>query len=157
MTRPTLALLMLLSIGNTQAQQALTAAGGEATGSGGSTGYTVGQVAYTTNSATSGSVAQGVQQPYTVLPTSLQTGPDGLLLLTAFPNPATDLLTLHTNTMTSPSAEARLFASDGSIVRQKVLEGSDTAFDLKNVAVGKYTLIVRDGDRPLGSFTVIKH
>jgi hypothetical protein len=157
MTRPTLALVMLLSLGHVQAQQAAAAAGGQASGSGGSTSYTVGQVANSTHSAASGSIAQGVQQPYSVLPTSLETGPDGLLLLTAFPNPTTDVLTLHTNTLTSPAAEARLYAVDGSLVRQQVLEGTDTSFDLKNLALGKYTLVVRDGDRPLGTFSVIKH
>jgi hypothetical protein len=39
-------------------------AGGEATGSGGSVSYSVGQVVYTTNTGINGSVAQGVQQPY---------------------------------------------------------------------------------------------
>lgn len=157
MSHTLLALFLLFSLTTAQAQQAVGAAGGDATASGGSVSFTVGQVAYTASGTPSGSLSEGVQQPWTVLPTALQTGPDGQLLLTAFPNPAADVLTLHTNTLVSPSAEARLFAADGSLVRQQVLEGPDTSFDLKGLALGKYTLVVRDGDRPLGTFSVIKH
>ena len=44
------------------AQDAIPATGGDATGSGGSASYTVGQIGYTTNTGTNGSVAEGVQQ-----------------------------------------------------------------------------------------------
>ncbi len=57
--------LLLFSAG-LHAQQATTAAGGDATGPGGSVAYSVGQVVYTTNSGTGGSVAEGVQQSYSV-------------------------------------------------------------------------------------------
>jgi hypothetical protein len=46
------------------AQEAISSAGGNGTGSGGSISYTTGQVAYSTFSGTTGSVAQGVQQVY---------------------------------------------------------------------------------------------
>ena len=51
----------------TQAQEAVSAAGGNASGSGGTASYTIGQVAYTTNSSASGTITQGVQQPYEIL------------------------------------------------------------------------------------------
>jgi hypothetical protein len=47
-----------------QGQQAIPATGGNGTGSGGSFSYTTGQVAYSTFSGPTGSVAQGVQQVY---------------------------------------------------------------------------------------------
>jgi hypothetical protein len=46
------------------AQHAVSAAGGNLDGAGGSASYTVGQVVYTTNSGLTGFVIQGVQQPY---------------------------------------------------------------------------------------------
>ena len=62
--------VMLLGLGgltSLQAQEAIPATGGEASGSGGSASYTVGQVVYTTNVGTNGnSVAEGVQQPYEI-------------------------------------------------------------------------------------------
>ena len=57
---------LLLGLGGLQAQESPTAAGGEATGSGGTASYSIGQVVYTTNTGTNGSVAQGVQQPFVI-------------------------------------------------------------------------------------------
>ncbi len=56
--------LLGLGLSELHAQEATLASGGNATGSGGSVSYSVGQVVYTTNIGTTGSVAQGVQQAY---------------------------------------------------------------------------------------------
>lgn len=65
--KKTVALLLLgFGITTAQAQQATTATGGNASGSGGPVAYSVGQVVYTTNTSSNGSVAQGVQQPYEI-------------------------------------------------------------------------------------------
>lgn len=48
------------------AQETLSSAGGNATGSGGSISYTVGQVFYNSFSGETGSIAQGVQQPFEI-------------------------------------------------------------------------------------------
>lgn len=88
--------VLLLGLGLTaQAQQATTDTGGNASGSGGSVAYSVGQIVYTTNTSTNGSVAQGVQQPYEI---SIVLGIDNHsinLELTAYPNPTAHFLTLN--------------------------------------------------------------
>ncbi|MGD0341661.1 MAG: hypothetical protein ABSA76_08155, partial [Bacteroidales bacterium] len=48
------------------AQSTITTSGGNASGSGGSASYTIGQVVYSTITGTNGSSAQGVQQPYEI-------------------------------------------------------------------------------------------
>ena len=91
--------LLLLGLGGAtslQAQETVTTAGGEASGSGGTASYTVGQVFYTTQTGTNGNtVAQGVQQPFEI---SVVTGiPEAKginLSVSAYPNPATDYLTV---------------------------------------------------------------
>lgn len=56
--------ILLLGLGLTSlhAQESVNTTGGNASGSGGSASYSVGQVVYTSNTETSGSVAQGVLQ-----------------------------------------------------------------------------------------------
>ncbi|NJK86375.1 MAG: T9SS C-terminal target domain-containing protein, partial [Bacteroidales bacterium] len=49
-----------------QAQESINAAGGNASGAGGSVSWSSGQVTYQTNSGTTGSIAEGVQQPYEI-------------------------------------------------------------------------------------------
>ncbi len=46
------------------AQEVISASGGNATGSGGSVSYSVGQLFFMTHTGADGSVAEGVQQPY---------------------------------------------------------------------------------------------
>ena len=52
---------LLLGIGGLYAQETVPATGGDATGSGGSASYSVGQMVYTTNTG-SGTVTQGVNK-----------------------------------------------------------------------------------------------
>lgn len=63
-----LSAVLLLGLGLTglQAQTSVNATDGDVSGSGGSVSYSVGQVVYTTHTGTSGSVAEGVQQPYEI-------------------------------------------------------------------------------------------
>ena len=84
----------LLWGGMTQAQESANSSGGDASGKGGSVAYSVGQVVYTTNTGSKGTVAQGVQEPYEI---SIVLGIDNLTInleLTAYPNPTTSYLTL---------------------------------------------------------------
>ena len=92
-----LSAVLLLGLGLTglQAQNAVPATGGNASGSGGTVAYSVGQVVYTTNTATNGSVAQGVQQPFEIsVVTGLEEAKGINLALSAYPNPTTDFLNL---------------------------------------------------------------
>ena len=78
----------------TVAQRSTVSEGGEATGSGGTASYSIGQTLYVTNSSEAGTVSQGVQQSYII---KAITGLDELgisLNLTAYPNPATDFVQL---------------------------------------------------------------
>ena len=61
--------ILLLGLGliELQAQEAIPASGGDASGSGGSVSYSIGQVVYQTHTCTSGSVAEGVQQSFEIL------------------------------------------------------------------------------------------
>lgn len=67
-TKLKLCVILLLSIGLTtglRAQETIPVTGGEASG-GGTVSYTAGQIIYTTNTGTSGSVTQGIQQPFEI-------------------------------------------------------------------------------------------
>lgn len=77
------------------AQETPIASGGDATGSGGTVSYAVGQIVYATDTATTGSVAKGVQQPFEI---SVVTGINELgitLGVSVYPNPTTTFLHLQ--------------------------------------------------------------
>ena len=87
--------VLLVAIGITaQAQQATISSGGDALGSGGTASYSVGQVVYTTNSGSNGSVSQGVQQVYGIFALGIkETALNSSI--SVFPNPTSDNLTLQ--------------------------------------------------------------
>ena len=58
--------LCSIFIASLQAQETIPATGGNASGSGGSVSYTIGQITYRTISGTNGAVTQGIQQPYEI-------------------------------------------------------------------------------------------
>ncbi len=76
------------------AQETILSSGTNANGSGGSIAYSLGQVSIDLNVGNSGSVLQGVQQPYEIY----TVGTDELsaihLKLNAYPNPTSDQLVL---------------------------------------------------------------
>ncbi len=66
-SRPILLLTAgLLWAGLAQSQESANASGGDATGSGGTVAYSVGQVVYTSNTSSSGTVDQGVQHAFEI-------------------------------------------------------------------------------------------
>jgi len=54
------------------AQDAVVTSGGNASGSGGTASFSIGQTVYTTNSNSSGTVAQGLQHSYEFLEVSIK-------------------------------------------------------------------------------------
>ena len=119
-----LSAVLLLGLGLTglQAQQSINAAGGNATGSGGMVSYSVGQVAYKTHTGTSGSVSEGVQQPYEIsVVTAIEKTKGINLSVTAYPNPTTDFLQLKIeNEAMKPKA---IFADAVSASHTSILVG----------------------------------
>jgi len=114
--------ILLLGLGLTglQAQETIPATGGNATGSGGSASYSVGQVVYTTNTGTNGSVAQGVQQPFEIsVVTGIEQTKGINLSVSAYPNPATDFLMLKVENYDNGNLSYQLFDMNSKLLQNK--------------------------------------
>ena len=126
-----------------QAQNTISAAGSNATGSGGSVSYTVGQIAYSTSTATNGSVAQGVQQPYEI---SVLTGTDEAtdisLLYAVYPNPVSDILTLSIKGSIQPEFIASLFDAEGKLLRESRIVTNETRINMSPFPGAAYLLVI---------------
>lgn len=155
--------LILLSFGliELKAQETIPATGGNASGSGGTVSYTVGQVIYNTNTGTNGSVAQGIQQPYEI---SIVSGVDETesinLILSAYPNPTTDFLTLKIDasaTLSIQSMSYQLYDISGKLLESKKIEGNETSIDMKNLVPAIYFLKVIQGSKEVKTFKIIKN
>jgi len=151
--------VLLLGIGLTaQAQQAITTTGGNASSSGGSISYSVGQIVYKTNSGSIGSVAQGVQQPYEISVVSGLEEAKGInLVLSAYPNPATDYVILKVENYKTENLTYQLYAISGKLLLIQKVSSAETPILMETLANGSYFLKVSNNKTELKSLKIIKN
>ncbi|MDP2386351.1 MAG: T9SS type A sorting domain-containing protein [Bacteroidota bacterium] len=141
-----------------QAQDVVPATGSTASGSGGTVSYSVGQVVYTSNSGSNGSVAQGVQQPYEIsVVIGLADAVDISLSFSVYPNPTTDFLKLNTGNYKSQNLLYQLSDMNGKILESKKTQPVETTISMLNNASGIYFLKVMDNNNELKTFKIIKN
>ena len=149
-----------LTIVGLQAQESTQTSGGEATGEGGTASYTVGQVAYSTHTGATGSVAEGVQQPYEI---SVAIGIEetGInLVISTYPNPTTEYLILKIDDNTSVDQnhwKATLYNISGAIVKQEIIVSNETTVDMVNLQPATYFLKVFSDNIESKTFKIIKN
>ncbi len=132
-------IIVTFSLSTLTAQETINATGGEAFGSGGSVSYSVGQVFYQTHSGTSGSVTEGVQQPYEIsVATTIEIAKEINLSVSAYPNPTTDYLILAINDSDNTSFSYQLFDIQGKLLQSEKITGSQTSIDMSNLVTATY-------------------
>ena len=150
--------LLLLVLGlAAQAQQATTATGGDATGSGGTAAYSIGQIVYTTHTGTTGSVAQGVQQPYEI---SVELGIENSFIeldVSAYPNPTIHSLTLNVGNALSENLHFELCDLGGKIIERRKIINSTETINMENLATATYFLKVSNANNQIKIFKIIKN
>ena len=150
-------LLLCLGLYGLHAQEAVPAAGGDATGHGGSASYTVGQVVYTTIGPV-GSAVQGIQISYEIyeLP-MIKDAKDITLECSIYPNPVTDILTLQIKNNLLENLTYYLYDMKGKLLINKKIVSSETIISMTYFPKAVYLLNVTDNKRVLKSFKVIKN
>ena len=155
-----LSTVLLLGLGLTgvQAQTSVNATGGDASGGGGSVSYSVGQVVYTTHTGTSGSVAEGVQQPYEIsVVTGLEEAQSINLSVTAYPNPTTDYLTLRIDEFEISNLSFQLYDMNGKLLQNEKITGNQTSIVMSNLLPATYFVKVIQGNKEVKTFKIIKN
>ena len=147
----------LLWAGLAQAQESVNASGGDATGSGGTVAYSVGQVVYTTNNGSTGNVAQGVQHAYEIFPVdNMETTMN--ISLTAFPNPITDYLTLQISDFKNETLWYQLIDLQGKLISNGQVTAKQTQINTSTLPPASYFVnVVTQKNKQVQSFKIIKN
>jgi hypothetical protein len=150
--------VLLLGLGLTaQAQEAITTTGGNASSSEGSISYSVGQIVYKTNSGSTGSVAQGVQQPYEI---SILLGIEDNsinLKLTAYPNPTSNFLTLNASNSKLSTLNFELYDISGKLIESRKIISTSETIAMENLPNATYFLKVNNNNNEIKIFKIIKN
>ena len=140
------------------AQSGTNAAGGEATGNGGTVSFSIGQSNYHSVKASNGSVSEGVQQPFEISVLSTQENMEGIqLLINAYPNPTTDHLTLSISNFEETNLSYQLFDMQGRLMINESITNSNTDISLANLVSSTYILKIYQKNSGLKTFKIIKH
>lgn len=118
--------------------------------------YSVGQVVYTTNTGTSGSVAQGVQQPFEIW---VVTGIEQTainLAISAYPNPTFDFLQLKVETEKFKDLSYQLHDMNGKLLQNKKITSNLTSVAMSNLVTATYFVKITEGNKEIKTFKIIK-
>jgi hypothetical protein len=156
-TKLLLLFLSLLGFSGLKAQDAATVAGGDATGPGGSAAYSVGQVAYISIESASGSVNQGVQQPYEITVTGLNNNPDINLLVSVYPNPSASFINLNVGNQNPGLLTFQLYDISGKLLTNQKITSTETTIQMDVFAKGYYFLKVLNNKSEMKTFKIVKN
>jgi hypothetical protein len=157
-SRPILLLATgLLWEGFAQAQESVNATGGDATGSGGTAAYSIGQVVYTANTGSTGSVAQGVQHAYEIFPVGIKETTLNITL-SVFPNPTSDNLILQLNDYNNEKLSYQLYDMQGKLLSNGQVTALQTRINTASLPSATYFInVVNQENKKVQSFKIIKN
>jgi hypothetical protein len=151
-----LAFLLSFSVQAQTSHQVLSATGGDASGSGGTVAYSVGQIVYTTSTGTTGSVAQGVEQAYEISSVGIKETALNISL-SIFPNPTSDYLTLKVEDYNNEVLSYHLIDEQGKLVLNEQITTQDTKVAMSSLARGAYFINIVHANKKIQTFKIIKN
>ncbi|MGH2664802.1 T9SS type A sorting domain-containing protein [Flavobacterium sp.] len=155
-TKKLLLIAAYLSCTQINAQETITTSGGNASGSNGSTNYSVGQVVYATDYGTTGSLLHGVEQPFEI---QIVLGVDNFnisLELSVYPNPTTNLLYLEIKNSDFEAMRYQLFDLNGKLLENNRITKASTTIQMEKYPMNLYILKVFDNHKEVKTFKIIR-
>ncbi len=150
-------LLFVLGLTGILAQESVNTSGGDTSGSGGSVSYSVGEVLYQTTSGTNGSVAEGVQLPYEISAvTAIEEAKGTGLSVSAYPNPATDHLTLEIHALNTDNLSYQLYDIQGKLLQNEKINRNQVNISMGHLIPATYFVSVTHGSQRVKLFKIIK-
>jgi len=150
--------ITILCIVNTfvlQGQNSVNSSGNDLYGSGGIISYSVGQLCYTTISSNSGTVVQGVQQPY-VISVVTETKSMSDIKCSVYPNPVSTYLQIEINNYSTNNLNYILYDYAGNLLKLGKIENSIIRFEINNYYKSGFLLKINENDNTIKTFKIIK-
>lgn len=156
--RPILLLFSGLATFESRAQEMIPAAGGEASGSGGSLSFSAGQPFYSFHAGNDGSLTEGLQQSYVIqLITSIEEAFPPGLLYEVYPNPSAGLLILRIEDPATENLRYQLHNLNGQLLEENKILAVETPISLTDLSRAVYLLKVMEGQEVVRTFKIIKN
>lgn len=138
------------------AQQGLVGSGGNATGTGGTVSFSVGQIDYASATGTNGNVIQGLQQPFEISEVGISEIKGIDLYSAVYPNPSQGMLVLTVNNLEFDNLNYQVFDQLGRLLEQKRIDNTETTINLSNNPNAKYILKISNNNEELKTYQILK-
>jgi hypothetical protein len=139
------------------AQSTIASSGANASGGGGTSSYTIGQLFYTANNQNNSSIAPGVQQAFEF---QVLSNSDFLLenlILLTYPNPTSDnIIVSKSNDSSNGNLEYSLFDLQGKHIVSGLITEENTQIKLQYLTNGIYFLKVTRKNLSIKTIKIIK-
>jgi len=145
---------------DSSAQQTLNVSGGDYTNTNGSVSFTIGQIDYKAHYSNSGTISEGIQQPYEIFEVSISDYEGVVMDCNVYPNPTEDLLQLQiTNYEWQETFDLKWSVLDmsGKLILQHEVVSDHTEISMKNLSKGVYFLNVSKDNKLAKAFKIIKN
>lgn len=149
--------LMVVTSTLIHAQKNTVAAGGSATGSGGTITYSIGQIDYENVSGSNGNVSQGLQQAYEIYSVSVnELAP--VFDVQLFPNPSNDYINLSIGAFELHKKwNYTLTDAQGKIIYRENISESIVQINMLPLAPAAYFLNINTGNSLIQTFKIIRN
>lgn len=152
-----LILVGTLGISDCFAQSSVHSSGGNLSGASGSVSYSVGQTVYTTNTSATGSITQGVQQPFEITEVLTADNFSDLVNdLKVFPNPTTENLTINLTSQGANSLDYEIIDSNGKLFKAGKGMENETNIDVSSFPAAIYFLKIKNQNQEIKTYKIIK-
>ncbi len=149
--------LFLFALTGIQAQENTTATGGDASGSGGTQSYSLGQVFYSSLGGTNGDLNEGVQQPYEFLTVGTNNIKGLSLSYSVYPNPTASTVNLKIENQSLDNLSFQLFDINGKQLLREKITSNETHITMGEFANANYFLKIIDNNKELQTIKIIKN
>ena len=153
---PTIILLFIFYNGfSIFAQSNVISSGGEISGLGGNSSFSLGQIFYITKQNATEIVSEGLQQPLDLYLVTDVT--DVKLSISVFPNPSTYCLYISINEELKNHFSYKFMSIDGHLLFENVITKNLTIIDVKDLSPKAYLLIISRENKQIKVYKIIKH
>ncbi len=149
-------IIILLFYTEATSQSGIISSGGNVSNASGSVSYSAGQVFYLSHNTEYGTVLEGLQQPYEIFTVDIP-GVSANMEITLFPNPASTHLMIKAVDFQNEKLCYQLFNLYGQLLDMKDITEEETIIQVQHLEPSSYIIHVLQDDKPLKSFTLIKH
>jgi hypothetical protein len=139
------------------AQNGTVSSGGDASGTGGSISYSVGQIDYITQNGSGGIITQGLQQPYEILVlTGIETK-EIQLSVSVYPNPTSDFIILRVKDLSFEDLRYSFYDIHGKLIKEDKISGNETTIIIGELSKANYFIKVTLNKKEIKTFKIIKN